>query len=86
MPKRKRGDNKKKSKDNVLGQEENSQEAIEERISINDNDDEENEEPEGEDILGENMMEDYKPIDALDKYEKEDIDDKEYENMKMNQE
>ena len=69
MPKRKRGDNKKKLKDNGLGQEENSQEAIEERISINDNDDEENEEPEGEELLGENMMDDYKQIDALDKYE-----------------
>ena len=82
MPKRKRGDNKSKLKDNILGQEENSQEAIEDRISLNDDDDEENnEEPEGEDIMNENMMDDYKPIKELDRYEKEDLDDNEYENM-----
>lgn len=82
MPKRKRGDNKSKLKDNILGQDENSQEAIEDRISLNDDDDEENnEEPEGEDIMNENMMDDYKPIKELDRYEKEDLDDNEYENM-----
>ena len=83
MPKRKRRDNnKKKLSNNNITQEENSQEAIEERISINDNEDEGDEEPEdGEDIMGENMMEDYKQIKELDQYDKEEFDDKEYENL-----
>jgi len=83
MPKRKRRDNaKKKLSKNNLTQEENSQEAIEERISINDNEEEGDEEPDdGEDIMGDNMMEDYKDIKELDQYDKEEFDDKEYENM-----
>ena len=80
MPKRKRGEAKKKSQNKARNLEENSQEAIEERISLNDNDEEEEEEPEGIDLEN-NMMEDYKPIDILDKYENKDFDEKEYENM-----
>ena len=78
MPKRKRGENKKRQNDKEL--EENSQEAIEERISLNDNDEEDNEEPEGEDIEN-NMMDDYKRIDELDRYNVQEFDEKEYEKM-----
>ena len=78
MPKRKRGENKKKPIEKEF--EENSQEAIEEHISVNDNDEEDNEEPEGEDIQ-ENMMDDYKRIDELDKYDDREFDEKEYEKM-----
>ena len=79
MPKRKRGEAKKKQQNKSRTLEENSQEAIEERISLNDNDEEE-EEPEGIDLEN-NMMDDYKAIDILDKYENKEFDEKEYENM-----
>ena len=81
MPKRKRGDAKKKQANKGLELEENSQEAIEERISINDNEEEASEEPEDAIDLENNMNEDYKPIPQLDKYNLGEFDEKEYEKM-----
>ena len=80
MPKRKGGEDKKKKEKKDIGLEENSQEAIEDPISLNDNEEAENEEPEGEDIQ-EHMEDDYNPIPEIDHYEQEGIDDNEYENM-----
>ena len=80
MPKRKRGETGKKNKERGLGLEENSQEAIEERVSMDDNEGEDSEEPEGEDIEND-MMDDYKKIDQLDKYDVNEFDEKEYEKM-----
>ena len=84
MPKRKRGETKKKPKELGLGLEENSQEAIEERVSMNDNEGEDSEEPEGEDIEND-MMDDYKKIDELDKYDVNEFDEREYEKMTPDQ-
>ena len=78
MPKRKRGDTKNRPKEKGL--EENSQEALEDNNINEDDGDEEMEEPEGSDIEN-NMYDDYKNIPTLDKYENQDLDDKDYEDM-----
>ena len=81
MPKRKRVSQKSHQKDLQKNQEENSQEAIEDKDFIeDDNPEEDQEEPEGEDIEN-NYYEDYKPIDELDKYDKAEFDDKNYEEL-----
>ena len=78
MPKRKRGDTKNRPKEKEL--EENSQEAIEVNNIEEDNGEEELEEPEGSDIEND-LYDDYKPIETLDKYEQEGIDETKYKEL-----
>ena len=58
-----------------------SEEAIEEHVSLSESEHSSNE-PEGEDLL-ENMEKDYKPIKGLDEYEKGEFDETQYANMTL---
>ena len=80
--KRKRGNLKKNTKEKNL--EENSEEAIEVNNIEEENGEEAMEESDGIDIENE-MYDDYKNIPELDKYDKEDIDDKEYKELSPEQ-
>ena len=77
MPKRKRGDKKPEEQINI---DDDDSQAKEEHVSINDNEEEIVSEPEGEN-LDDNAENDYRPIEALDKYDEEEFDEQEYENM-----
>lgn len=78
MPKRKRGEKHSEEKINL---DDDDSQAQEEHVSLNDNDNDEIEsEPEGEN-LDDNLENDYRPIEALDQYDDEELDNKIYENM-----